>query len=63
MHSWRKTMRARSRLPRKRTLEELGETVEHLSLENARMLARHSKQQRIGGRTFRAAAMLNKARL
>ena len=32
----------------KKELEELGETVEHLSLENARMLARHSKQQRIG---------------
>jgi hypothetical protein len=40
----------------KKELEELGETVEHLSLENARMLARHSKQQRMGGRTFRAAA-------
>ena len=39
----------------KKELEELGETVERLSLENARMLARHSREQR-RVRTFRPSA-------
>ena len=39
----------------KKELEELGETVERLSLENARMLARHCKQKPTG-RTLSASA-------
>ena len=55
MFSWKKNNEGTITAAEKKELEELGETVERLSLENARMLARHCKQKRTG-RTLSASA-------